>query len=243
MKYYKYIILVVALFSFAACEKEDESTDGTGDSVNLSRDLACYFNFDSGQANDLSGNGFNGVITYGTEMSTDTPKGTGKSVSLDGTSQQFINIPYNIIGDSVNYSISLWLKDFGTGALVTSISGNTFKYPSFYINSNCRFRLNVSGSTITINQDISYLQTKVWHHVVLAATRKQKKVYLYVDGQLFDSQDISNISANGSKMVIGGDGSGTFDSWADPMLLDNFRVYRRCLSGKEVDALYRQELE
>lgn len=242
MRYFKYIALLAAILTFVACEKEDETTDGTGDSINLGRDLACYYTFDSGQANDLSGSGFNGVITYGTQISTDTPNGTGKSVSLDGTSKQFINIPYNIIGDSVNYTISLWIKDFGTGALVTSIATNTFRYPSLYITSDCYFRFNVSGSSITISQEISYLQTKVWHHIVLAATRKQKKAFLYVDGRLFDSQDVYSISANQSKMIIGGNGDGTFDAWADPMLIDNFRVYRRCLSDKEVDALYRQEL-
>lgn len=244
MKYYKLILALATIFTFVACEKEDdESTDGTGDSVNLGRDLACYYTFDSGQANDLSGNSYNGVITYGTEMSSDTPNKAGKSVSLDGTSKQFINIPYNIIGDSVNYTISLWIKDFGTGALVTSVATNAFRYPSLYITSDCHFRFNVSGSSITVNQEISYLQTKVWHHIVLAATRELKKAYLYVDGQLFDSQDVSYISANESKMVIGGDGDGHFDAWADPMLIDNFRVYRRCLSDKEVDALYKQELK
>ena len=245
MRHYTFIAIIAALFTIIACEKKNESTspDGTGDSNNLGRDLACYFNFDSGQANDLSGNGFNGVITYGTEMSIDTPNGVGKSVSLDGTNKQFINIPYNIIGDNVNYTISLWIKDFGTGALVTSVATNAFRYPSLYITSDCYFRFNVSGSSKTVNQDISYLQTKVWHHIVLAATRELRKAYLYVDGQLFDSQDVSNISANESKMVIGGDGDGHFDAWADPMLIDNFRVYRRCLSADEVIELYNQELK
>lgn len=242
MKYYKYFTILAAIFTFIACEKEDETTDGTGDSINLGRDLVCYYNFDSGSASDLTGNGYNGVITYGTEMSTDTPNRTGKSVSLDGTSQQFINIPYDVISDSVNYTISLWIKDFGTGALVTSISDNRYRYPSFYVTSNCRFRVDVSGSSFTINQDISYLQSKVWHHVVLTATRKRGKAYMYVDGQLLDTQDVYSISADATKMVIGGNGDGTFEAWSDPMLIDNFRVYRRCLSDKEVEALYRQEL-
>ena len=232
------LLLDILLLS---CEKEDETTDGTGDSINLKRDLACHFTFDSGNANDLSGNGFNGVVSFGAKYVSDTPSGKGSSISLDGTNEQFINIPYRIIGDSVNYTLSIWLKEFGTGALITSISDNSYRAPSLYVNSDCKFVFNVSDRNYTSNSDISYLQSGAWHHVVLTATRKQKNASLYVDGQLFDTKDISYIGANDSKMVIGGNGDGHFQAWADPMLIDNFRVYRRCLSASEIQELYKQE--
>lgn len=234
-------LTVLGMILFLSCEKKDETTDGTGKSVDLSRDLACYYNFDLEEASDISGKGNVGVISHGAKFTTDTPNGRGKALSLDGTSQQYINIPYRIIGDSVNYTLSIWVKDFGTGALITSISDNRYSVPSFYINSDCNFVFNVSGHNNVANQDISYLQTGVWHHLVLTAARQLEKATIFVDGRLFDTKDVSYIEARDSKMVIGGNGDGSFSAWADPMLIDNFRVYRRCLSAKEVTELYNQE--
>ena len=42
-------------------------------------------------------------------------------------------------------------------------------------------------------------------------------------------------------MQIGGNADGYYNAWADPMIVDNFRVYRRCLSPKEVQELYNRE--
>lgn len=233
------LMVLSGLFFLCACE-EDETTDGTGNSVNLKRDLACYITFDNGDASDNTGHGFNGVLSHGTQIIDDTPNGKGKALSIDGTSQQFVNIPYSIIGDSTNYSLSIWIKDFGTGALISGIS--QYKYvPSLFITSDCKFGFDVSDRTYSFNQEISYLQTRMWHHVVLTATRSLGMVYLYVDGSLFDSSEIYGITSEQSKMQIGGNGEGHFNAWADPMLVDNFRVYRRCISEKEVKELYKEE--
>lgn len=241
MEKVKLLVFFLLGMLLLSCEKEDETTDGTGDSINLKRDLACHFTFDTGNANDLSGNGFNGIASYGAKFVSDTPTGKGNSISLDGTNNQFVNIPYCIIGDSVNYTLSIWLKDFGTGALVTSVSNNNYSSPSLYVGADCNFVFNVSDRNYTSSSDITYLQSGAWHHVVLTATRKQKKASLYVDGLLFDTKDVSYIRASDSKMVIGGNGDGHFQAWADPMLIDNFRVYRRCLSASEIQELYKQE--
>ena len=239
-KYFVIGIITFAAVSIMSCEK-DESTDGTGSSVNLKRDLACYINFDAGNADDYSGNGYNGVFSKNAKTTTDTPNGKGQALSLDGTSEQFVNIPYDIIGDSTNYTLSIWIKDFGTGALISSIGGNELTSPSLYISSNCNFCYNVNGNNKQFTQDIAYLQTNMWHHIVLTASRKQNNATLYVDGQKFDTSDISYIASNGTKIQIGGNADGDFDAWSDPMLVDNFRVYRRCISTKEVKELYNEE--
>lgn len=235
------VVILTATMFVCSCEK-DETTDGTGKSVNLTRDLALLINFNNEDCSDASGNHFNGAPVGNVKYVTDTPNGTGKAISIDGTDHQFVNIPYTVVGDSTNYSVSLWVKDFGTGSLFSSLEGSYAQAPSLFVNSNTSPRIYYSGG---YNEDFSFYlesyQSSGWHMITITAANKLGEVNLYIDGQKMDTKSVGGCRPNGNKMQIGGNADSYFDAWADPMMIDNFRVYRRCLSAKEVSSLYSEE--
>ena len=234
------LLLLVAI---CACKKEeDETTDGTGDSINLERDLALYICFDGENCYDLSGHGFNGVAVGNVKYVADTPNKKGKAASIDGTDHQYINIPYAVVGDSTNFTVSLWVKDFGTGCLFSNVSGNYAQSPGFFVNSDMSPRIMYyNGSYKDINTTLNTYQSSGWHMLTCTATQKRNELCLYIDGQRVNSERINSCNSSGTKMQIGGNADGYYNAWADPMIVDNFRVYRRCLSPKEVQELYNRE--
>ena len=235
------IFAILLVLSVCSCEK-DETTDGTGKSVNLGRDLALYINFDNSNYVDGSGNGFDGAPVGNIQFVSDTPNGMGKAISIDGTDRQFINIPYTIIRDSVNFSVSLWAKDFGTGALFSSINGNYAQAPTLFVTSNTSPRIYYHGGSYeNFSIPLESYQSSGWHMITITAAGKIGELNLYIDAQKVDSKKVGNCEPRGNKMQIGGNADNYFDAWADPMLIDNFRVYRRCLSEKEVRELYNTE--
>ena len=230
-------IAALCCMMFASCEKKDETTDGTGNSVNLSRDLAALYTFDNGTCNDASGRGCHGAANGSVTYVNDTPSKQGKAVAIDGTSRQFINIPYDLIGDSINFSFSIWLKDFGTGRIVYSVGCA----PGFYVNADCTPVINGSRDEINFSYNLEKYQAAGWHMFTVTASRTTHKLKLYIDGGLVDAKEAYPGQYNHTKTQIGGNGDGRFDAWADPMIVDNFRVYRRCLNDKEVRELYNLE--
>lgn len=233
-------MLLMTGMMLCSCEK-DETTDGTGNSVDLKRDLVCRYTFDDGQPNDVSGHGYHGTISGKIKAVTDTPSGKGYALSIDGTSQQFINIPYAMIGDSTNFTVSIWVKDFGTGCIFSGVNGNSIGSPALWVTSDCHPKFYTGYDTNTSSISIEHLQSGVWHNIILAASRKQGKAMLYIDGKLFDTFNPRYIEPEGNKMQIGGNADGGFDFWADPMLVDNFRVYRRCINEKEAVEIFTSE--
>ena len=232
----------IALVMLSSCKKEDLTTDGTGDSVNLGRDMVLYMTFDNNTCTDISGKGFSGVTVGSVQYVTDTPNRKGKAISIDGTAEQYVNIPYTVVGDSLNFSVSLWVKDFGTGTLFSTIEGNYVQAPAIFIMSNTTPRIYYSGGS---REDFTYslqnYQSSGWHMITYTASHRQQELCLYIDGQRVDSRKVNGCRSKGNKMQIGGNADGYFEAWADPMLIDNFRVYRRCLTTNEVRELYYQE--
>lgn len=235
--------IIVALFPILLCSCEkDETTDGTGKSVDLSRDLVLLMNFDNISCDDVSGKGNHGVPIGDVQFVTDTPTGAGRAVSIDGTDRQFINIPYDLVGDSVNYSVSLWIKDFGTGPVFSCIKGNNAYAPTLLVRSDITplFYYNSYYST-DLSMSLESYQATGWHMMTITASGVREEIDLYLDGQRIDSKYVGRCKSGGTKMQIGGNADNSFDAWADPMIVDNFRVYRRCLSSKEVLELYKKE--
>lgn len=82
-------------------------------------------------------------------------------------------------------------------------------------------------------------QATGWHHIVITSSRSLGLVSLYIDGRLTDTFGERQAACEGTKMQIGGNGSG--DVVTDPMTVDNVRVYKRCINPAEVAAIYNAE--
>ena len=246
-KYIFYIIASAISFSFISCE-EDENTSLSN--VNTDSGLVQYYTFDDENANDAAGT-YNGLTINSPTYITDTPSGKGKAIFLNSTKEQYINIPYCPVSGKETYSVAFWAKDFGAGTIITTICGNSYNSPTVRVSQAGYIVLHTGGYcndgrfySLFSAASIDNYQATGWHHFAVTAglteNNNDKLLSLYIDGNLADNVLVSSnyVKAEGNKMQIGGNADGKFDYWADPMKIDNVRIYNRCIDAQEVKAIY-----
>lgn len=228
----------------------------------INQSLASYYSFDNRDADDESGNNMDGIANGGVQFVEDTPSGMGYAARLNGYKKGFINIPYNVFAGKTNYSISLWIKDFDYGMIVTAIStdGPRADFPRLVATMGNRFRLFTCydnwDSTERFDFDISNMKYSEWHHVVVTCAKTDSGYgtsatrQLYVDGRLV-SVSKGNVhryyNVHGyeediiSKIQIGGDRNGAYDQCTS-MIIDNVRFYTTAISKQTVQELFQLKM-
>lgn len=242
---FHFMLAIAAVLAFQACEeKEDETTDGTGSSVNLNRDLALYYTFDESTGTtvrDYSASNITGIIDETASLVSDTPSGRGNALRL--RQNAFVNIPSYPLNDSTNVSVCMWVKDFGQGILIASFGrDNGQATPTVYVTTENKIAYvyhKFYNYEKTMSMTMDSYQASGWHHIAVTASNKLGTVSLYIDGRLTDTFGQKQFACEGTKMQIGG--KGTQNTVTDPMTVDNIRVYKRCINPTEVTAIYNAE--
>lgn len=252
-----FIIATIGFLSFTSCEEDEETVEETSspeviyNNIDTDNGLVQYYTFDNGNANDIIGTNHGMAVNNPTYI-TDTPSGTGKAIFLNSAKEQYINIPYCPVTGKEAYSVTFWVKDFGIGTFITTICGDYYNSPTVRVNQEGYIVLHTGGycndgrfSSVFQSVPIENYQATGWHHIAVTAgipenDKDKGLLYLYIDGNLVDNITISSnyLKAEGNKMQIGGNANGKLDYWADPMKLDNIRIYNRCISAEEVKAIY-----
>lgn len=215
----------------------------------VSRGMQAYYTFDLEQAEDWQGNcpGF----MNGGSFILDTPNMGGKALLLK--EGEFVNIPYIPLNGRSTYTISIWVKDFGTGCIFKSIGDNIYG-PSLFVTADMKLHyytgISATYSSIKFNTDLSAFQTDQWTMltVVTETEPTSSSTYngtstLYVNGKRADSGTCRTSSNSGSAlMVIGGhEGVNLTSKLAEPMKVDNLRLYSVALTDDEIKAIYERE--
>lgn len=232
-------ISLIAIFALYSCDTEEENNTSKPD---INRGLVLYYNFDDGTAKDLTTNGFNGTLQNAPEFTTETPNQKGQAVFLNGFKENFINIPYNPLGDSISYSMSLWIKDFTSGKITKSFNSNQEDAEltlSALLERNFQFKTGIYSSDINIfsNYNYSDIQQGSWHLITLCLNAPTKDLKLYIDGSLVDNSRV--VRTNKPALIKFQIGSSSEN--ANSFKLDNFRIYNRCISPEEVKMIYDTE--
>ncbi len=216
----------------------DDNTQN-GD-VAITRSLLAYYTFDNNTPNNSYRTTNNGTITGEAKYVNDTPNGKGKALSLE--TKEYVTIPNNLVEQKAAFSISMWVKNFGTGPLFTTMSGSYPQAPSIFILSDNKPRFyHYGGSYANMSYSLESIQSSGWHMITYTASYSDRQVVLYVDGNRVDNKAISDVESRGNKMQIGGNGDGYFDAWADPMIVDNVRIHSITLTDNEVKQIYNAE--
>jgi uncharacterized protein (TIGR02145 family) len=210
----------------------------------LNDGLVAYYPF-SGNANDESGNGNNGVVN-GATLTTDRFGNSGKAYSFDGN-DDYINCgnspSVNISGD---ISISAWIKannfnnDHGIVSKLDLYDVVTNSNNSIPPLDRIRWEANNTPAFLFSNP----IQANQWLHIVTVynvATGKK----IYLNGALFAFDNltgtfgISNPSnANNMYNLYLGSHQPTIVSyWSWDGSLDDIRIYNRALSQEEITYL------
>jgi formylglycine-generating enzyme required for sulfatase activity len=215
--------------------------------ADLNDGLVAYYPF-KGNANDESGNGFNGLIT-GATLIADRFGNEDSAYFFDGI-DDYIEIPDNENIDffAGNFSICFWVKKlensldwdncpgvqkWNNGSIpgtnewsIGLCAGGSKNYPSFgFENNKADYRIS-SSEEIVVNY---------WYHLV--GLRKDNQIMLYVNGKLKNSKDVGKISVNNfdSNLLIGKNTSLNIFTKA---IFDDIRIYNRDLFEPEIRELY-----
>lgn len=218
--------------------------------VVLGKTVVAYYTFNEGDARSQAGNAYHGVLFGDPSFIDDTPGGNGKALMLNGVKEQCVNIPYNLFADLPNFTISLWLKDFSTGAAISGIySGPDYSnyldryFPRLYFTSDGKISFVCASINTPPVFAYSYtpIQSDAWHHI--AAVCLEKEALLYVDGEFVDRMNNywQNPGQDRPKAQLGGNGNGIFPVFFSGKL-DNVGIYSDVLDEEVIKYIYQNRL-
>lgn len=180
--------------------------------------------------NDLSGNGYNGVINGGVTYSSNT---NGGVMSFNGVSQDNVTVSGLSQSITTNFTAEVWVNSRNTSVDQTVMSRNG---PFFIRISSSRFRVGIyTGSWLLTNGSIA-LSNNTWYDLVL--TYDGMTVKSYVNGvqdlniaktgnmTTLDSLTIGYPAAGGEQYVMNG-------------LVGVARIYNVSLSSSQVSQNYK----
>lgn len=198
----------------------------------------AYYPFDN-NANDASGNGFNGIENGGVGYSTGV---LGSALQLDGVDD------YVDLGNAFDlpsfpsYSVSVWFKNDGGGSYVDvgqKIIDQTILYHDFYMaimpDGRLRYYTYEGGGTDLAVPSGNY-QDNQWHHSVI--TKDGTNGELWVDGVLLATSTTVRTVISSGHLVVGNSlssdkGQSIFFSGN----IDELKIFNRALSSSEIQQL------
>lgn len=211
---------------------EQGGSDSAGE-ISVTRGLLAYYNFNQSTADNSYRDSNNGVINGSPTFVT---HGAGKAISLD--QQQSVSIPNNMLNGKEAYSISLWLKDFGSGMIFGTLYTSYYNSPSFYVNNKNQLTIFRNDYYNESSFSLQPYQSSGWHMLTVTFNRTSNQILIYMDGQRVDAISAAYIVSKGESMTIGGSINKT---WADPMIIDDVRIHSVTLSDEEVKTIYESE--
>lgn len=203
----------------------------------------------NGNANDITGNSFNGTISNAT-LATDRKGNANSAFSFSSTSGSYIQLPtyQSILGSSNEFSLSIWLKFSGVDAGPTP-------FQLFPDNPNDRLLVSVpyhpTANPADVYWDYGSISSGVgrlnipittftnWKHFVFTKSQSQSKMEIYIDGILSGSKSNNSILIDKNRNFrIGGGGLGTETFNGE---IDDVKIFNRSLNSNEVLQIYNAE--
>ena len=188
-----------------------------------------------GNANDSSGNGFNGIASG---VSYVGGKVEAQAAQFNGTSS-YIQIPRSISND---FTISFWLKTTdaggtgqwwaGKGLVDGEVAGVANDFGTALVGPNIAFGVGNPDATITSSAEVNDGQ---WHHVAATRISSSGTMNLYVDGLWQASAPGPTGTRNSPPTLCLGSLQTGANFYAGT--LDDVRLYGSSLNGAQVAAL------
>ena len=214
--------------------------------------LVAYYPF-NGNANDESGNGFNGTVFLEPELS-EGYIGTAYNFEWDevsgyGSPWQRIELPYIDSFYNTDFVFSAWIKPESlywpnNNIQNAMIIGSSNACGNFLEPSDIRFALhNGDGSiTFTVGPDIvvdsgpGAIDLNSWQHVL--ARVSSDKVDLFINNDLVSSENHSSVPNFAGCMVIGEHHQSNGHWYYFDGLIDEVGIWNRALTEQEIQNLY-----
>lgn len=208
----------------------------------------AYWNFDEGYgttANDSSGHANTGTISGATWQGEDLCY-SGKCLYFDGSDDEVTRTddPQFDSDEGGSFSISAWIRhpDISTNPDVIAVKFESTGGDGGYrlqmeSDGDISFGIDTDNSSFpedTVTSTSADFDDNRWHHVT-AVKDADDNLYLYIDGNLIDTD--ASISAtdsldNNDDFYLGIDGDGTSNAWSG--FIDEFKFYRYARSADEI---------
>ncbi len=212
--------------------------------------LVAYYPF-SGDANDASGNGHDGVVN-GATLTSDRFGSDNAAYSFDGVND-YIEVPSDSGFTMSEISISAWIwmdRDIGNEQARIVNRQNTSGgleawgleiFGEDYAGSGPGNQLVLhanTGSEAANTVSTTSLDAGQWYHVV--GTSDGQEIHLYINGVLDTTAPAPGPldQSNSADVVMGKTGTGPQHYF--PGIIDDLRIYNRALSETEVVALCQE---
>ena len=223
--------------------------DETPDTVQATTNgLVAYYDFD-GDANDESGNSYNGTANNAT-LTTDRHGNANKAYSFNGNNS-YVEVPWNgsvRVQDDITMSAWINIKDKSDDGNYYGSYGRIIRAPNEYYEMN----LNWNGGDGTNNRDLyarsgghgysvgTNVQEGEWKNVIYTYTSDTLRIY--VDGVL-SAKEYRSWTWNNSLPSSGSLYIGAWSPNNNTFLgsIDDVRIYNRALTTSEVSTLYSVE--
>lgn len=209
-----------------------------------SNGLIAYYPF-TGNANDVSGNGYNGTVT-GAVLITDKAGNPNSAYSFDGILSYIDATIATIPQNNSPRTISGWFKTNSPNYTESNYS-TIFNYGN--LSTNQRFALSlyskgyldfISSSNFS-NNDLgiqnNYLDN-TWHFITI--TYDGTKVSLFIDGNYVDGKNITLNTINKNFRIgkrIDGDTNNEYFKGS----IDDVGIWNRVLTPEEITKLYNSQ--
>jgi hypothetical protein len=209
--------------------------------------LVAHYLF-NGNADDETGNGFNGIID-GATPAADKFGNIQKALSFDGN--DFVRIPdlYNATTQPLeNVTYSLWFKpyqNYGVGDFYSLIIRTTdagftdmIGKPNFGGGVNGEFQFYMYNGNLNFSKatTIEFLANQ-WYHVV--ATRDNDTMKIYLNSAKEGEVNYTSPPSFYPDLYLGG--HETANRWYFNGALDDLRIYDRALTDAEIQEIYNWE--
>ena len=227
---------------------------GIAPALDERKEAVVKVSFDKEDATDESGSENNGTVVGNPEFGEGV---SGKALHLvnsenrDDEARQYVNFgqPDDLKFNTGSFSVLFWYKanaDIDTeGAIVSNKNWVTGANPGFTIGDmrqGVTFNMNTPGNSRVDTGRYSQATDGTWHHVAAVADRGlSNTMTLYIDGKEMQSRSISGLtgSIDVSDFLIGASNNtsnNTKDLAVADAWIDEFSVYKRAVTPKEVEA-------
>jgi hypothetical protein len=199
----------------------------------LTNGLVAYYPF-SGNANDASGNGLNGIVN-GATLTTDRFGNPSSAYSFNGSSS-YISIASNpLLKLTTNLTISIWMNRTSVGGMLLC-KGNAEDSYSVGLTATGAMGFNRQNN---FNMVLSSTATPSNAWVQVVCTLYGTNASIYFNGQFITNGTGVTLGTGTGALTIGEINS-AFPSYYGGSL-DDIRIYNRALSSDEVAQLYAIE--
>jgi len=214
--------------------------------ADITTGLKLHYTFDgaSGVVTDVTGNGFDGSLMAG---AVTAPGYAGDAISLP-TVADYVQLPAGITGDLNDFTIATWVKvdalntwgrifDFGTSTadymFLCSTNGSVVRFAFLNNSGSTVGEQGINGTALPIGQWVHVAITVAYVDGVGTGT-------MYINGVAVGTNNAITITPAMLDAATLAPTPNNFlgkSQWPDPALagyLDDFRIYRRALTGDDI---------